>query len=178
VLQWIPSHCGVHDNEQADRLAKHGAGQQQQENPVCLTEMKTIIKSLFKTPQQQDSYHQLTRSNQTTICRLRTGHNRLNQHLNRVMKIIPSPMCSCGEVEQDTAHILQTCRNHQALREEAITNNTPGDALWTRGWPTEDHQIRSGNWTPSVKTNKKKKKKKTCRSTQTPDSDRVIVISP
>jgi len=27
VLQWIPFHCGVHGNEQADRLAKHGAGQ-------------------------------------------------------------------------------------------------------------------------------------------------------
>jgi hypothetical protein len=27
------------------------------------SEIKTIIKSLFKTPPQQDSYHQLTRSN-------------------------------------------------------------------------------------------------------------------
>ena len=26
----------------------------------------------------------------------------------------------------------------------ASTNNTPGEALWTRGYPTEDHQIRSG----------------------------------
>ena len=52
----------------------------------------------------QDSYHQLTRSDQTTIFRLRTGHNRLNQHLNRVMKIISSPMCSCGEAEQDTSN--------------------------------------------------------------------------
>jgi hypothetical protein len=34
------------------------------------------------------------------------------------MKIIPSLMCSCGEVEQDTTHILQTCKNHQALRKE------------------------------------------------------------
>jgi hypothetical protein len=112
VLQWIPSHCGVHGDEQADRLAKHGAGQQQQENPACLTEIKTIIKSLFKTSQQQDSYHQLTRSDQTTIFRLRTGHNRLNQHLNRVMKIISSPMCSCGdwEAEQDTAHIYRHAR--------------------------------------------------------------------
>jgi ribonuclease HI len=96
VLQWIPSHCGVHGNGQADRLTKHGAGQQQQENPACLTKIKTIIKSLFKTHQQQDSYHQLTRSDQATIFRLRTGHNRLNQHLNRVMKIMSSPMCSCG----------------------------------------------------------------------------------
>jgi hypothetical protein len=27
----------------------------------------------------------------------------------------------------------------------AITNNTPGETLWTHGCPTEDHQIRSGN---------------------------------
>jgi hypothetical protein len=40
----------------------------------------------------------------------------------------------------------------------AITNNTPGEALWTRGYPTEDHQIRSGNWNPSVKASEKKKK--------------------
>jgi hypothetical protein len=34
------------------------------------------------------------------------------------MQIIPSPVCSCGEAEQDTVHMLQTCRNHKALREE------------------------------------------------------------
>ncbi|XP_063417711.1 uncharacterized protein LOC134700284 [Mytilus trossulus] len=87
VIQWISSHCGVWGNEQANRLAKYGAEQEQEENPVCFSEMKTIIKSLFNTPQQQDSYHQLTRSEQTTIFRLRTGHNRLNQHLNKVMKV-------------------------------------------------------------------------------------------
>jgi hypothetical protein len=37
-------------------------------------------------------------------------------------------------------------------RDMAITNNTPGEALWTRGYPTEDHQIRSGSWNPSVKS--------------------------
>ncbi|VDI60876.1 Hypothetical predicted protein [Mytilus galloprovincialis] len=118
VIQWIPSHCGVWGNEQADRLAKYGAEQQQEENPVCFSEMKTIIKSLFNTPQQQDSYHQLTRSEQTTIFRLRTGHNRLNLHLHKVMKVVPSPMCPCGEAEQDTAHLLQSCNLHQALRDK------------------------------------------------------------
>jgi hypothetical protein len=70
-------------------------------------------------------------------------------------------MCSCGQTEQDTAHILQTCKNHAPgieRRDMAITNNTPGEALWTRGYPTEDHQIRSGNWNPSVKASEKKKK--------------------
>ncbi|XP_056000382.1 uncharacterized protein LOC125675120 [Ostrea edulis] len=115
VLQWIPSHCGVYGNEQADILAKQGAGQQQEKNPVCLAEMKTIIKSLYRKSKHQDSYHHLSRPEQTVIFRLRTGHNRLNKHLNRVMKVVPSPMCPCGEAEQDTTHILQTCKNHQAL---------------------------------------------------------------
>jgi len=30
-------------------------------------------------------------------------------------------------------------------RDMTITNNTPGEALWTRGCPTEDREIRSGN---------------------------------
>ncbi|CAG2231555.1 unnamed protein product [Mytilus edulis] len=60
VLQWIHAHCGVWGNEQADKLAKYGAEQQQEENPVCYTEMKTIIKSLFNTPQQQTTIFRLT----------------------------------------------------------------------------------------------------------------------
>ncbi|XP_062581378.1 uncharacterized protein LOC134243162, partial [Saccostrea cucullata] len=122
ALQCIPSHCGIKGNKNADLLAKEGAKQQQYENQVSFSEMKTIITSLHRTPQQQDSYHQLARPEQTTIFRLRTGHNRLNQHLHRVMKVIPSPMCPCGKAEQNTEHLLQHCRIHQALR-----NNT---------WPT------------------------------------------
>ena len=40
----------------------------------------------------------------------------------------------------------------------AITKNTAREALWNRGYTAEDHQIRSGNWNPSVKANEKKKK--------------------
>ncbi|XP_062579709.1 uncharacterized protein LOC134241701 [Saccostrea cucullata] len=122
ALQWIPSHCRIKGNDNADLLAKEGAKKKQYENQVGFSEMKTIITSLHTTPQQQDSYHQLARPEQTTIFRLRTGHNRLNQHLHRVMKVIPSPMCPCGEADQNTEHLLQHCRIHQALR-----NNT---------WPT------------------------------------------
>jgi ribonuclease HI len=125
VLQWIPSHCGVEGNEQADKMAKQGAEKEQENRPVTLQEMKTIIKSLYKTSQPEDSYHHLSRQEQVTIFRLRTGHNRLNQHLARKLHVVPSPMCTCGEAEQDAAHILQDCRTLRTLREQTWPRPTP-----------------------------------------------------
>lgn len=124
VLQWIPSHCGISGNEEADDLAKQGAGQEQEENPVSLPEMKTIIKSLFRPHATRDSYHQLTRQQQVIIFRLRTGHNRLNQHMHRRFHLAPSPFCPCGRAEQTTEHILQDCPELQDLRKETWPQRT------------------------------------------------------
>ena len=125
VLQWIPSHCGIQGNEEADRIAKLGAGEEQQENKVTHTEMKIIIKSLFRTPQPQTGQTRLSRSEQVVIFRLRTGHNQLNQHMHNTFHLVPSPMCPCGEVEQTAQHILQDCRNHRLLREEIWPTPAP-----------------------------------------------------
>ena len=39
--------------------------------------------------------------------RLRLGHNRLNAHMFRKMKLAPSPACNCGLEDQTAKHILQ-----------------------------------------------------------------------
>ena len=117
VLQWIPSHCGVYGNEEADKLAKQGSEMEQEENSVSYDEMRTVVKSFFKAPQPNDSYHQLTRQDQVIIFRLRTGHNKLNKHLHR-LKIVGSPRCQCGEGDQTSEHVLQECRDHQSVRKE------------------------------------------------------------
>ena len=52
------------------------------------------------------------------IFRLRTGHNRLNYHLNKRFRLAPSPLCPCGEDDQTAEHILQDCGIYRALREE------------------------------------------------------------
>ena len=49
ILQWIPSHCGVPGNEEAERLSKKGSKRQQVFQPASYLEVKTIIKNCFNT---------------------------------------------------------------------------------------------------------------------------------
>ena len=57
VLQWIPSHCGVEGNEEADKMAKLEAKEQQPNNGVSPKEIETIIQSLHGMAQRKDNYH-------------------------------------------------------------------------------------------------------------------------
>ena len=67
-----PSHCGIPGNQQADKMAKMDAKDKQEDNLVSLTELKTIIKNIHKTPKPHDSYYHLTRPEQVIIFCLRT----------------------------------------------------------------------------------------------------------
>ena len=48
ILQWIPAHCGIQANEQADRLAREGGQLEQEDRYTTYTDEKTIIKTLSK----------------------------------------------------------------------------------------------------------------------------------
>ena len=53
TLQWIPAHCGIDGNEEADNLAKMGANKEQKDNKVRPSETNTIINvSVYNTPEQ------------------------------------------------------------------------------------------------------------------------------
>ena len=95
LLQWIPAHCGMNGNEMADKLAKKGAAMTQHDRPITLAENKTTIKHCFKMRKIPDNYHKLDRAGQVIILRLRTGHNRLNSHMHKTMKLVQSQLCTC-----------------------------------------------------------------------------------
>ena len=126
ILQWIPGHCKIKGNDEADRLAKEGSAMVQIEVDMSLAEVKTQIKAEIQTrwlknhPQfsNNDPFHNLHRDEQTILFRLRTGHNRLKKHMHSKFKIGDSPNCPCGPSLQTTEHILQDCPTYTLLRQQ------------------------------------------------------------
>ena len=125
ALQWLPSHCGVHGNEEADRLSKEGSMQDQADHPVSYREAKTLIKGCFHSSwktrlnvsTETDAITCLNRKQQVIIFRLRTGHCRLLSHLYK-LKISHTDECPCGTGTQTPEHILQMCPTYDHLRSQ------------------------------------------------------------
>ena len=78
---------------------------------------RRLIRALTKPKLQRDDYHLLSRKQQIILVRLRTGHNRLNSHMHRKLKLAPSPICPCGQEEQTAEHVLQRCPLYEATGE-------------------------------------------------------------
>ena len=125
TLQWIPSHCGVGSNEEADRLSKMESKLEQFAHPKSYIEAKAILRNNFRTEWRQrldigteeDSIHQLDRAAQFTMFRLRTGHCQLLSHLHR-LNISHSDECPCGTGPQTPNHILQSCPTFDDLKRQ------------------------------------------------------------
>ena len=101
----------------ADQLAKEEKEKEQPPSHLSYREVKTLIRNKKKAIFQcktgvynpnHDALHQLSRHQQTTIFRLRTGHCRLNSHLKRI-GVKTSTQCPCGEADQTPEHFLQSC---------------------------------------------------------------------
>ena len=133
TLQWIPSHCIVPGNEAADSLAKEGTTREQVDRSTSYPEVKTILKAKqhskwrHKHPRynKADPYYQLTRREQVTVFRLRTGHNHLNYHLYSKLSISYTEQCPCGTGSQTTEHLLQSCPIYEPLRKGIWPDHTP-----------------------------------------------------
>ena len=92
------------------------------QNPKLLSKQRWLENGRATTP---TAIHGMTRCQQTIIFRLRTGHNRLRQHMYKRFKVGDSEICPCGQAPQNTEHVLQTCSSHKQLRARTWPNHTP-----------------------------------------------------
>ena len=135
----MKAHCGIKGNEKADNLAKEGRRLPQPETSMSYREAKTVIKHRWKAnfTQKTDGYkphhdhlNSLSRPEQSTIFRLRTGHCGLRAHLKKI-GIAESSMCDCLIADQTPAHVLQDCTLHNHIRKQIWPMETTLEAkLW------------------------------------------------
>ena len=137
AVQWIPAHCGLAGNEEADRLAKHGSTLEQHNHKVSYREAKTLLKSKIRSCSKELKDHnpedpmlKLPRKQQVVIFRLRTGHCRLRSHLHR-LGLSHTPNCPCDTGPHTPEHILQSCPQYQDLRTQQWPHGaTIAEKLW------------------------------------------------
>ena len=123
-LQWIPAHCGIQGNKQADRFAREIGQLDQEDRYTSYTDEKNIIKALSKKQWKQQhpnsnqpgNLHKLNRAEQVILFRLRTGHNRLNAHMCSKFKVGEFKICPCNTDIMTAEHLLKLCQLHGALR--------------------------------------------------------------
>ena len=77
------------------------AQEEQPSTSIHYQEKTTIIKTALKPRQEKDAYHLLDRPGQVVLARLRSGLIRLNAHMHRKLKIVPSPNVSMWWGRQD-----------------------------------------------------------------------------
>ena len=141
TLQWIPGHCDLQGNERADRLAKEGARKEQPEKPSSYKTVRSILKrntrkewlkrwregdtgrvvfNELEEPNPKDSINFLSRKDQSAIFQLRTGHSKLNFHLNRFDPIHPPHCRNCNYPYETTEHILFECSGLRTDRDKLL----------------------------------------------------------
>ena len=123
----------------ADSMAKEGTTKKQADRSTSYPEVKAILKAKQHSKRRHehprynkaDPYYLLTRREQVTVFRLRTGHNRLNYHLYSKLHTGHTEQCTCGTGSQTTEHLLQSCPIYQKGNLARRHSHSP-QALW---WP-------------------------------------------
>lgn len=139
VLQWIPSHCGIQGNEEADRLAKQGAALPQPVGPKAYDSIRRMIRAIIKEEVEKahrDAVEEkrykclienpipadLPRRDAVACFRLTTGHDYLQSHLHRI-GVARTPSCVlCNQYKgkMDGDH-LDTCPALTDIRDKVFT---------------------------------------------------------
>jgi ribonuclease HI len=142
TLLWIPSHCGIRGNEEADDLAKHGSDMAQDNVPVSHKSVKARIKARkwdLEHPRARELYgarrsvrldveKAWPRKVRALYGRLRTEHAMELGYYQYKMDKVPEKEAycrDCGDEYETTRHILCSCPALAVERQRQFEGGTP-----------------------------------------------------
>ena len=157
TFQWIPGHCRIEGNMQADSIAKDTSTLPQTAAPVDFSTAKTVIRHHFArkwsrmakpavphaTYVNRDQEKHFTSSQRTLLSHLHTGGHtpELAWYRNRITRNQDQPepaTCQrCSQAEETLVHLVTECpvledeRSHHFDEDDPITYlfNEPEVAL-------------------------------------------------
>lgn len=143
---WIPAHCGIVENEEADTHAKESTRRQPIVKRIPFTDQRNFYKKLIRQDHEDFLIKQgcskgkiyfqrhystsnhpwfkelaLDREIVAMICRCRGNHYSLNESLKK-NGVVDTTACECGYDPQDLNHVIWQCTSQkfQELRSSLV----------------------------------------------------------
>ena len=130
TFQWLPSHCGITENDRADELAAQGSLNSQFDIPITISSAKSLAKRQINfTPSHDRTLRVLGPSfrpgaecdwdhhKRKQYVQLRSGHTPLLNHYLNKLDPTKSAFCrKCGADSETIDHIVNVCPAHNLTR--------------------------------------------------------------
>ena len=135
-IVWIPSHCGVQGNEEADRVANAATTLEPEKRPITLQTATTAIKldargetlkvyggaaRIFKARKLD------RRRDQTIRSQLMSGHGLRDRATLRSFGAIESDRCPDCDEPHTAEHLMKGCQRGASVRHRMMGYEEPKD---------------------------------------------------
>ena len=105
--------------ETIKNILKNNSKEEWDKRWITGTTGRSVFSEMTK-PNSKDPINQLNRADQSLIFQLRTGHSKLNSHINRINPMNPPNCRNCEAPYETTHHVLLECTGMRALQKELL----------------------------------------------------------